>query len=99
WTLSLAALALAMRFVPYSEDDGTLNAGWTVVILAFGLVALAASLYLVIVLEILKFKRLREREIRRRVETGEMAALSRKEMEQEIEREVETGEFQAVPRQ
>ena len=27
WTLSLAALALAMRFVPYSEDDGTLNAG------------------------------------------------------------------------
>ncbi|MBN1528669.1 MAG: undecaprenyl/decaprenyl-phosphate alpha-N-acetylglucosaminyl 1-phosphate transferase, partial [Thermoleophilaceae bacterium] len=29
WTLSLAALALAMRFVPYSEDDGTLNAGWT----------------------------------------------------------------------
>ena len=34
WTLSLAALALAMRFVPYSDDDGTLNAGWTVVIAA-----------------------------------------------------------------
>src|SRR5918999_2966620 len=33
WTLSLAALALAMRFVPYSEDDGTLHAGWTAVIL------------------------------------------------------------------
>ena len=99
WTLSLAALALAMRFVPYSEDDGTLNAGWTVVILAFGAVALAASLYLVIVLEILKFKRVREREIRERVETGEMAALSPTEMEREIEREVETGEFQAVPRQ
>ena len=29
WTLSLAALALAMRFVPYSDDDGTLHAGWT----------------------------------------------------------------------
>ena len=27
WTLSLAALALAMRFVPYSDDDGTLNRG------------------------------------------------------------------------
>ena len=25
WTLSLAALALAMRFVPYSDDDGTLQ--------------------------------------------------------------------------
>jgi UDP-GlcNAc:undecaprenyl-phosphate GlcNAc-1-phosphate transferase len=98
WTLSLAALALAMRFVPYSDDDGSLNAGWTIVILAFGLAALAASLYLVIVLEILKFKRVREREIRQRVETGEMAALSRTEMEAEIEREVETGEFQAVPR-
>ena len=32
WTLSLAALALAMRFVPYSDDDGTLHAGWTLVI-------------------------------------------------------------------
>ena len=28
WTLSLAALALALRFVPYSEDDGSLNLGW-----------------------------------------------------------------------
>jgi UDP-GlcNAc:undecaprenyl-phosphate GlcNAc-1-phosphate transferase len=98
WTLSLAALALAMRFVPYSDDDGTLNPGWTVVILAFGLVALAASVYLVVVLEILKFKRLREREYRRQVETGEIPAISRAEVDREIEREVETGEFQAVPR-
>ena len=78
WTLSLAALALAMRFVPYSEDDGTLNAGWALVIAAFGLVALAASLYLVLVLEILKFRRFREREIQRQVETGEMPALTRR---------------------
>ena len=98
WTLSLSALALAMRFVPYSDDDGTLNPGWTLVILAFGLVALAASVYLVLVLEILKFKRFREREYRRRVETGEIAALDRDEIEREIEHDVETGEFQAVPR-
>jgi UDP-GlcNAc:undecaprenyl-phosphate/decaprenyl-phosphate GlcNAc-1-phosphate transferase len=96
WTLSLAALALAMRFVPYSEDDGTLNWGWTAVILAFGLVALAASLYLVVVLEILKLKRFREREIRRKVETGEMPALSREEIARAAQRDVETGEFQAV---
>jgi UDP-GlcNAc:undecaprenyl-phosphate GlcNAc-1-phosphate transferase len=96
WTLSLAALALAMRFVPYSDDDGTLNAGWTLVIAAFGILALAASMYLVVVLEILKFKRFREREFRRRVETGEMPALSRQEIDREIEREVETGEFEAV---
>jgi UDP-GlcNAc:undecaprenyl-phosphate GlcNAc-1-phosphate transferase len=96
WTLSLAALALAMRFVPYSEDDGTLNAGWTVVIGAFGVIALAASLYLVLVLEILKFRRFREREIRRQVETGEIPALTAEQIEHEIEREVETGEFEAV---
>jgi UDP-GlcNAc:undecaprenyl-phosphate/decaprenyl-phosphate GlcNAc-1-phosphate transferase len=96
WTLSLAALALAMRFVPYSEDDGTLNAGWALVIAAFGLLALAASLYLVLVLEILKFRRFREREIQRQVETGEMPALSADEIEREVDREVETGEFEAV---
>jgi UDP-GlcNAc:undecaprenyl-phosphate/decaprenyl-phosphate GlcNAc-1-phosphate transferase len=96
WTLSLAALALAMRFVPYSEDDGTLNLGWALVIIAFGLVALAASLYLVLMLEILKFRHFREREIRRQVETGEIPALTEAQIEHEIEREVETGEFEAV---
>src|SRR3954467_4090932 len=96
WTLSLAALALAMRFVPYSDDDGTLNPGWALVIAAFGVVALAASLYLVLVLEILKFRRSREREIQRRVETGEMPALSADQIRQEVDREVETGEFEAV---
>jgi UDP-GlcNAc:undecaprenyl-phosphate GlcNAc-1-phosphate transferase len=96
WTLSLAALALALRFVPYSEDDGTLNAGWALVMAAFGLIAAAASVYLVVVLEILKFKRFRESELRRQVETGEIAALSEAEIEAEAEREVETGEFQAV---
>ncbi len=96
WTLSLAALALAMRFVPYSDDNGTLNPGWALVIAAFGLVALAASVYLVVVLEILKFRRFREREIQRRVETGEMPALSADEIEREVDRDVETGEFEAV---
>jgi UDP-GlcNAc:undecaprenyl-phosphate/decaprenyl-phosphate GlcNAc-1-phosphate transferase len=96
WTLSLAALALAMRFVPYSDDDGTLHTGWTLVILAFAALAVAASIYLVLVLEILKFRRFREREIRRQVETGEIPSLSEQQIEHEIEREVETGEFEAV---
>jgi UDP-GlcNAc:undecaprenyl-phosphate/decaprenyl-phosphate GlcNAc-1-phosphate transferase len=96
WTLSLAALALAMRFVPYSEDDGTLNTGWALVIAGFGLIAFAASLYLVVVLEILKFRRFREREIQRQVDTGEMPALTAEQIEREVDREVETGEFEAV---
>ena len=90
WTVSLAALALALRFVPYSDDGGHLNAGWTVVMVAFGLIAVAASVYLVLVLEILKFSRWRERQLRRQ------AALSTEEIEEEIVREVETGEFEAV---
>ena len=77
WTLSLAALALAMRFVPYSDDDGTLNPGWALVIAAFGLVAVAASVYLVVVLEILKFRRFREREIQRAGGDGRDAGADR----------------------
>jgi len=89
WTVSLAALALALRFVPYSDDAGHLNAGWTAVIAAFGLTAIAASVYLVLVLEILKFRRFRERQLRRQ-------AMSEEAIEAEIVREVETGEFDAV---
>lgn len=96
WTISLAALALALRFVPYSEDDGTFDLAWTLVIAAFGVAALAASIYLVLVLEILKFRRFRERQLRHEAETGERPALTEAEIDREIEREVETGEFDAV---
>jgi UDP-GlcNAc:undecaprenyl-phosphate/decaprenyl-phosphate GlcNAc-1-phosphate transferase len=93
WTLSLAALALALRFVPYSDDHGHFNTGWTLVLAGFGLLAVAASVYLVYVLEILKFSRFRERQLRR-----EPAVLSEAEIDAEIHREVETGEFEAVGR-
>jgi UDP-GlcNAc:undecaprenyl-phosphate/decaprenyl-phosphate GlcNAc-1-phosphate transferase len=96
WTLCLAALALALRFVPYSDDHGHFNPEWTAVMLGFGVLALAASVYLVLVLEILKFRRGRERDLRRRVETGEMRALTPEEIEAEIVREFETGEFEPV---
>ena len=91
WTVSLAALALALRFVPYSEDDGQLNAGWALVMVSFGLIAVAASVYLVLVLEIFKFRRWRQRQLRRQ-------ALTDTEIETEIAREVETGEFDALER-
>jgi UDP-GlcNAc:undecaprenyl-phosphate GlcNAc-1-phosphate transferase len=92
WTLALAALALALRFVPYSDDHGHFNAGWTIVLVGFGLLALGASLYLVYVLEILKFTRFRRREIMR--ETGE--DVSDSEIERQVRGEVETGEWEAV---
>lgn len=98
WTMSLAALALALRFVPYSDDRGNFNTGWTLVIVAFGLLAVAASVYLVYVLEILKFRRFRERQLRRDALAQGQTPPTQQEIDEEIEREVETGEFEAVPR-
>jgi UDP-GlcNAc:undecaprenyl-phosphate GlcNAc-1-phosphate transferase len=90
WTLALAGLALALRFVPYSDHHGHFHLGWTLVLAGCGLVAVGASLYLVYVLEIFKFTRFRRQEILR--ETGEV--ISDDEIEREIEREIETGEWQ-----
>jgi UDP-GlcNAc:undecaprenyl-phosphate/decaprenyl-phosphate GlcNAc-1-phosphate transferase len=95
WTCTLAALALALRFVPYSDADGTLHLGWAAVILAFAALAVVASVYLVLLLEILKFRRFRERQLRRAAANGS-GDISDREIEDEIDREVETGEFKAV---
>src|SRR3954471_14507438 len=70
WTLVLAGLALALRFVPYSDDHGHFDTAWTAVMIATGVVALAASIYLVRVLEIVKLRRGRINP-----ETGEFEAL------------------------
>jgi UDP-GlcNAc:undecaprenyl-phosphate GlcNAc-1-phosphate transferase len=90
WTIALAALALALRFVPYSDDHGNFDTGWTVVLIGFGLVAVAASVYLVYVLEIVKFRRFRERQL------AKQEGITQAEIDEEIDREIETGEFPAV---
>ena len=94
WTLMLAGLALALRFVPYSDNGGRLHAGWTAVMVALGLLALVASVYLVYVLEILKFKRLNTIRLRRmRPEVSEL------EIDSDVAARMETGEFDAVRRE
>ena len=70
WTLMLAGLALALRFVPYSDHKGHLHTGWALVMLGIGLLVAAASVYLVYVLEILKLRRAKINP-----ETGEFEAL------------------------
>src|SRR3954466_4867936 len=65
WTIALAALALALRFVPYSDDHGHFDAAWSLVMIGFAIPALVASLYLVLVLEILKLKRFRQFQMKR----------------------------------
>jgi UDP-GlcNAc:undecaprenyl-phosphate/decaprenyl-phosphate GlcNAc-1-phosphate transferase len=92
------ALALALRFVPYSDDHGHVDLEWTLVMLGFAVLTLLASVYVLYVLEIFKFRGFRERQLRRHVETGETPALTEEQIAREIAREVDTGEFEAVPR-
>ena len=98
WTLALAALALALRFVPYSDDRGNLDPEWTAVLACAGIAALATSVYLVYILEILKFRRFRERQMRRDALARGAEPPPEAEITAEIAREVETGEFRAVGR-
>jgi UDP-GlcNAc:undecaprenyl-phosphate GlcNAc-1-phosphate transferase len=91
WTLMLAGLALALRFVPYSDHKGHLHTGWTLVMIGLGVVAVAASVYLVYVLEILKFRRLDA--MRLRLLRPDASAT---EIEQGVVRDLETGEIDAV---
>ena len=94
WTLMLAGLALALRFVPYSDNTGHLNAGWASVMALLGLIALVASVYLVYVLEILKFKRLDAIRLRRVKPDASEA-----EIDSDVAQRLETGEFDAVRRE
>ncbi|HEX8647517.1 MAG TPA: MraY family glycosyltransferase [Thermoleophilaceae bacterium] len=98
WTLSLAALALALRFVPYSDDHGHFHWEWVTVLAGFGLIALAASLYLVYVLEILKLRRFRQFQLRTESVLAGAPAPAEAEVDAQVARELETGEFDAVRR-
>jgi UDP-GlcNAc:undecaprenyl-phosphate GlcNAc-1-phosphate transferase len=91
WTVMLAVVAIALRFVPYSDHHGHYRLGWSVVMAAILLIAAAASVYLVYVLEIFKFKGLRTIQLRRiDPDTTE------EEIDETVERDVGTGEFEVV---
>jgi UDP-GlcNAc:undecaprenyl-phosphate GlcNAc-1-phosphate transferase len=93
WTLLLAGLAVALRFVPYHDHayPHHYHLGWLLLVIALAVAALAASVYLVFVLEILKFKRLRMRQL----QTLEPAT-SEHEIDTRVRQEFETGEFETV---
>ncbi len=91
WTLLLAGFALALRFVPYSDHKGHLYLGWTLVIAALALFVAVASVYLVYVLEILKFRRLDSIRLRRLRPEASPA-----QIEQDVTQDFETGEFQTI---
>ncbi len=93
WTVMLAGVAVAFRFVPYHDHRPPyhFHLGWVLVLLAICLVALAASVYLVYVLEIFKFRRLRERELR-----GLDPTTSEHQIDQQVQQDIETGEFERL---
>jgi UDP-GlcNAc:undecaprenyl-phosphate GlcNAc-1-phosphate transferase len=96
WALILSGLALALRFVPYSDDRGNFDPTWTAVMIGCSLLALVASVYLVLVLEILKLKRYRLSQlVGARQKAGEVPPVEA-EVDAAVERELETGSFAAV---
>ena len=87
----LAGVAIALRFVPYSDHHGHYRVGWLLVMIAIALVAIAASVYLVYVLEILKFRNRTARAMRRTdPDTTEH------EIDERVRQDLETGEFDRV---
>jgi UDP-GlcNAc:undecaprenyl-phosphate/decaprenyl-phosphate GlcNAc-1-phosphate transferase len=91
WSTTMTGIAVALRFVPYSQHNGHLNPGWAVVMGGLLLVGLAASAYLVYVLEILKLRRLRAWQLRR-----EDPRTSEHQIDTQVQEDLETGEFPAL---
>ena len=61
----MAGLAVALRFIPYSDDSGHLHLGWAALMAALLRRRARRHVYLVYVLEILKLRRVRAWQLRR----------------------------------
>jgi UDP-GlcNAc:undecaprenyl-phosphate GlcNAc-1-phosphate transferase len=87
WSVLMAALAVALRLYHRHHHQ----TGWIVLIVLLGLVCLAASVYLVYVLEIFKFKGLRAQDLR-----ASQPEATEAEIEATVTHDIETGEFEKV---
>jgi UDP-GlcNAc:undecaprenyl-phosphate GlcNAc-1-phosphate transferase len=79
---------VALRLISHHERH---KAGWIAFLMFYAIVCLAASIYLVYVLEIFKFRRLRTIELRR-----DDPDTSEHEIDEAVRRDIETGEFEKV---
>jgi UDP-GlcNAc:undecaprenyl-phosphate GlcNAc-1-phosphate transferase len=89
WTALLAGVAIALGV--YSGHHGQSRSGLLVLAIGLGVIALAASVYLVYVLEILKFRGLRARQMR----TADPGT-SEHEIDERVQHDIETGEFEQL---
>jgi UDP-GlcNAc:undecaprenyl-phosphate/decaprenyl-phosphate GlcNAc-1-phosphate transferase len=95
WTLVLAILALALRFVPYSDDHGQFDPAWTALMAVLLLGAIVASVYVIETIEILKLRRFRLRQ-RTGLPLPEAPAPVEAEVDAGVEHELETGTYTSV---
>jgi UDP-GlcNAc:undecaprenyl-phosphate GlcNAc-1-phosphate transferase len=95
WTLVFAGLALALRFIPYHRHGHT-HPEWMAVIIACGVFALAASVYLVYVLEILKLRRIRLDQLQGLRRAAGRPTPEPGQIDAGVAQELETGSFPAV---
>jgi UDP-GlcNAc:undecaprenyl-phosphate GlcNAc-1-phosphate transferase len=88
WSFLMAGLAVALRIVSHHHRNQT---GWIAGLLVLAVICAAASVYLVYVLEIFKFKGLRTIELRRAdPDTTEH------QIDDQVAKDIETGEFERV---
>ena len=88
--------ALALRFVPYSDNHGHFDLLWSSVMGLFGILALAASVYLIEVLEILKLRRVRRRQVAGMRALGEAEPPAEQDLDEAVATELETGSFPVI---
>lgn len=88
WTLLMAGLAVSLRLVWHHHHQFA----WRGAVVLLAVVCLAASVYLIYVLEIFKFKGRRTIELRRN-----QPATTEAEIEARVSEDIDTGEFDSVP--
>jgi UDP-GlcNAc:undecaprenyl-phosphate GlcNAc-1-phosphate transferase len=88
WSSLMALLAVGLRIVTHHHLH---QAGWVAALIALVVVCVLASIYLIYVLEIFKFKGLRAIELRRQDPTTTEA-----EVDAQVQRDLETDEFERM---
>jgi UDP-GlcNAc:undecaprenyl-phosphate GlcNAc-1-phosphate transferase len=90
WSLLIGGTAVALRLITH-DKSGHPPQGWVIFLIALLAICVAASIYLIYVLEILKFKRFRGAQLR----TTD-PEVSEAEIDQHVSHDIETGEFERV---
>jgi len=88
WSVLMAGLAVALRLIAHHHHH---QPGWLAALVLLGLVCVAASVYLVYVLEIFKFKGLRAHDLR-----AAQPNVTEAEIDAAVARDVETDDFEKV---